>query len=432
MAQDSTSLRDGLIGQVRHGRLSPEEAETEAIRLGLLPFATSPDPKRFDPMTTPVWSAAMVIAWIAFRTADDVRYCWDAYRAECWDWNFRKWQTGVDEPFHEGHFLERLKPATIDDLRNSEVRQATRAGRNLVMRVADAIHGLWSALRAGRITAMVDLGRSRHPVAPGDWIGSDDIRALDFAARVAEVGGGDPSRVQFEREAICHEWPMKTKLELPQVQPPHGAGYMTLFHAALWIATKGGAVNFDPEESQEIWRDAYADLLAHIASGDVIATGVARGAREPIDGYLFADSHIDYPYSDGNPDLIFGRELFLCSYPWIDEEHWRGGFDDSLQDSKGIRWARLMVPKSQIAAIWPFDMASPRSGAPGRPTSMHIIEAEFERLRAAGELPSTLAETARNLAEWLKRTYPTYPPATAKTIETRIRAAFRAAKSPRK
>jgi hypothetical protein len=48
-------------------------------------------------------------------------------------------------------------------------------------------------------------------------------------------------------------------------------------------------------------------------------------------------------------------ELHLRSYPYLDEEYWRRGFNDALVDRRGTRWRRLMVLKSDVARFWPFE-----------------------------------------------------------------------------
>jgi hypothetical protein len=66
-----------------------------------------------------------------------------------------------------------------------------------------------------------------------------------------------------------------------------------------------------------------------------------------------------------------------------------------------------------------------RTGAPGRPTSMHLIEAEFERRQSGSELKPSLAMEAEFLHRWLKTTYPGAPSASPRTIEGKIRAQYR-------
>ena len=89
-----------------------------------------------------------------------------------------------------------------------------------------------------------------------------------------------------------------------------------------------------------------------------------------------------------------------------------------------------MVLKSDIAKFWPPD-AEPetvvefRSGAPGRPSSMHLVEAEFSARCTRNEVEATLAEEAMVLAAWLRNKHPNSPPLTAKTIKNKLREAYR-------
>src|SRR5215207_2808441 len=196
------------------------------------------------------------------------------------------------------------------------------------------------------------------------------------------------------------------RIALPEQMSPLGPGYMPLYCAAQWIATAGSARNFDPQD-RSVWEPVYSDLLARLASEEIKVIGVRDGSREPVPGYSFASCAVDYPFQDANFDLILSEELYLRSYPYIDEEHWLRGFDDALVDRRGDRWRRLMVLKSDVARVWPFAATEPlRTGAPGRPTSMQLIEGEFERRASQGELEKSLAEQARVLERWHRDTNP--------------------------
>jgi hypothetical protein len=105
--------RDDLIDDVRYGRISPAQAEAEAMRLGYEPFAVTPDPKKFDPMREEWWTPVMALTWIAKRDSQAVREVFDPYRVECFDWHFREWRIGPDGPVNKGWFLDQRKPATI-------------------------------------------------------------------------------------------------------------------------------------------------------------------------------------------------------------------------------------------------------------------------------------------------------------------------------
>jgi hypothetical protein len=179
--------------------------------------------------------------------------------------------------------------------------------------------------------------------------------------------------------------------------------------------------------------------LDYIASGEIAITGVGSGLRERIDGAVFAHCRVDYPFQDANFDLIMTEEFYLSSCPFVDEAHWQKGFNDKFRNGRECRWVQLLVHKPDIARIWEFggqhgpivnDELLP-SGAPGRPSVMHLVVREFERRCAAGELEEGVAEQSRVLAQWLLDAHPNAKRLTPKTIENNIRAGFRRAKDPR-
>jgi hypothetical protein len=161
--------------------------------------------------------------------------------------------------------------------------------------------------------------------------------------------------------------PKTSSYRLPELVKPDGAGYMALYCAAQWIATRGGTLEINPLD-EGLWREAFKDLLDRIASEDVKVVGVRDGVTEDISGIHFASCSVDYPFSFSGrrSDLLLSRELCLFSRPYIDDKHWRGGFNDCLENRRGVRWGRLMVLKADVARCWPFAIAQDhRTGAPG-------------------------------------------------------------------
>lgn len=69
----------------------------------------------------------------------------------------------------------------------------------------------------------------------------------------------------------------------------------------------------------------------------------------------------------------------------------------------------------------------PETGAPGRPSNMHLIVAEFERRVQGGQLEASLAREAATLAAWFKLNHPAKQPLTAKAIENKVRKDYRQA-----
>ena len=207
---------------------------------------------------------------------------------------------------------------------------------------------------------------------------------------------------------------------LPELVKPDGAGYMPLYCAAQWIVTHGGTREIHWSD-EVLWREAYKALLDRIASEEVKVLGVRDGATETVSGIHFASCSVEYPFSGQRLDLIFSEELCLFSRPYLDDEHWRRGFDDSLEDRRGARWRRLMVLKADVACYWPFAGAlDHRTAAPGRPSAMHLVEEEHRARWARGEAHSRIGAEADYLSQWLANTHPTMPRVTAKTIRNRL------------
>jgi len=87
-----------------------------------------------------------------------------------------------------------------------------------------------------------------------------------------------------------------------------------------------------------------------------------------------------------------------------------------------------LVPASQPAAKRPQTFGAnpvlPTTGAPGRPSNMHLIEAEFDRRCNLKQTKTVLAREAESLAEWFNREYPRCAVPSVKTIGNRLRAKF--------
>ena len=441
---DVRLLRDELIDKVRGGELTPEQAEAEAHRLHCNPLSTEPAPSAFDPMPEEFWSLPMAVAWIAYRTPAAVREWWDAYRAECWDWNHRKARLGFDGPIQAGYFLEQRATASLARLKLAEsIEDRSDRDPDFSTAVGEAIVALHIALRGDCLTATgIDPQRGeRQPVPATLW--QDLDFGQEFGRDIVEAKAGLGSRALFEhvtvqRGSVTLLWPVRPvrlKPSLPPLMKPEAAGYMPLYCAAQWIATQGGEVDIDPEDIN-IWRPAYAALIDFISSGQVAITGVADGSRETIEGAVFAGCQVQYPFETPPMSLLFSKAFYLRSYPYLDERHWRDGSDDTFENRWQKRWIQLMVQKADIARLWPFHgldagmdeaaiRASYRSGAPGQPSSMYLVEAEFEARCARGEVKASVGLEAEALSAWRKAAHPHSPKLSAKTIKNKIAQRFR-------
>ena len=58
-----------------------------------------------------------------------------------------------------------------------------------------------------------------------------------------------------------------------------------------------------------------------------------------------------------------------------------------------------------------------RTGAAGRPSSMHLLRSQFARRVAEGQIAQSLAAEVLVLREWFRREYPNAPCPAKKTTE---------------
>lgn len=212
---------------------------------------------------------------------------------------------------------------------------------------------------------------------------------------------------------------------------------MPISGAAMWIATKGMQVEVDPYDEVQIVA-ALQELADQITSEHIRVVGRRDGKSEQVPAYLFVCPIAYLPSAIGE-DLASSDTMALHSWAHETREIWENGFDDTLADRSRKHWELLGVARADVARLWAFDEARrtdarglTRTGAPGRPSAMHLVVAEHERRIKSSEARISLSEEARHLANWLRLAYPFVPPATPKTIENRIRDRHRLYIEPRK
>jgi hypothetical protein len=438
--------RDDLIDDVQNGRMSPEAAEEEAVRLGLPPLARVPDPASYNPMGETWWTLVMAIAWIAWRSPRKVCEFWDTYRRECWDWHYRGVRQGPGTPVQGRWFLKQREPATLSRLiLEANYDKANGLLPNDWISVEAAKAKLWKPLSDNvmQATGMErPNGEERVSIPDHEWC---DLAPFQRKGRTvllvrkgqSVAGASGYNDVMVLRQSVMALWPLDRREEcdklLPPTMSPDGPGYMPLYCAAQWIATQGGNFTFDPHHTPN-WHAPYADLRARISSGEVTVTGVWDGIGGKLDPHLFASVRVAYPFSYEPLDLILSEDLYLASCAYINEEHWRAGSDDNLQNRRGVKVARIQVLKTDVVRWWPFgpveaaaetSAVAPTSGAPGRPSSMHLVEDEHRARWEHGDALPGVAKEARALHDWFRKAHPDEKPPTARTIENRIRAEHR-------
>lgn len=99
------------------------------------------------------------------------------------------------------------------------------------------------------------------------------------------------------------------------------------------------------------------------------------------------------------------------------------------------KWYSLKFEREQVLSLWPDPLVAAheaalreeagkpdpyRTGAPGRPTLMHLIEQEFDHRCSRGEVLPTLTAESKALREWAEKGHPSAPLPTAKTIRNRL------------
>ena len=151
-------------------------------------------------------------------------------------------------------------------------------------------------------------GSSRRPASPQTPIVGSPFRRSSGTSLLAVEGRGEVDEVRLgplgsgyrdvlvPGRAVCRFWqaPREKPLELPPLVPPEGDGYMPLYCAAQWIASKGGTVIFDPEDEAN-WRPTYAALVDAIASDRVRVVGTRNGTRERFPDLISPDARSTIP-----------------------------------------------------------------------------------------------------------------------------------------
>jgi hypothetical protein len=121
------------------------------------------------------------------------------------------------------------------------------------------------------------------------------------------------------------------------------------------------------------------------------------------------------------------QQLPADVWPILEIVDWQNGIARDLQNVLYYS-IHAASARQQTNDDLPEEESSPpiyRTGAPGKPTSMHLVEAEFRARCDRGEAKPTIGDEAEILAEWLRRTHPNAPPLTPKTVKNQLRAAHR-------
>lgn len=91
----------------------------------------------------------------------------------------------------------------------------------------------------------------------------------------------------------------------------------------------------------------------------------------------------------------------------------------------------IALRRQSVLSLWPNISADYRAGAPGRPTSMHLVVAEHSRRLADGFAEMSVVAESEHLAQWLADTHPGLPQLKPKSIRNKISGAHRSAMNAR-
>ena len=189
--------------------------------------------------------------------------------------------------------------------------------------------------------------------------------------------------------------------------------YWDLYQVTDWNRPRGRQLSID-------------QLLIGLQEGRIVATGrrvideangrSKLGDREPISALAWLDLII--------VECDYGFDLYV--------KEWNVREDEG--DIGRLAWEGVRIKREDVLAFWaPLDASSTqepavRSGLPGRPTSKHLVEQEFERRIKAGEVAPSLQAEATYLKDWLEKNHPDAPSSGLSAIQNNIRERYNEAK----
>jgi hypothetical protein len=98
-------------------------------------------------------------------------------------------------------------------------------------------------------------------------------------------------------------------------------------------------------------------------------------------------------------------------------------------------YINIALRRQSVLRFWPPQnqnlSAGYRTGAPGRPTPMHLVVAEHSRRLADGRAETSVVAESEQLAQWLCNAHPDLPALKPKSIRNKISGAHRSAMNAR-
>jgi hypothetical protein len=171
------------------------------------------------------------------------------------------------------------------------------------------------------------------------------------------------------------------------------AGHVPLCSVLHWIMTEAGKKPQYLEDMQS-WKAAIGKLFPLIETGEIQIVGKRPDAQtKPIDGVNFVGICFGSPLQ-GSPDLIYGDNPWIDFAPYIDEAHWRGGFNDCMYLSKAgpASWTHLQVKRADVLRHITFEAAMPdKSGGQSFKAKDAVLVEEMHALILEGKAKNVSA-----------------------------------------
>jgi hypothetical protein len=368
--------RNEIISLVRHGTMTPEQAEAHALAKGWEPFATRPEMPAFDPMRESRWTIAMAIAWIAWRDDELVRQNSLKFSSECWDWVWRKWNqptnAGTEFTLRAGWFLEQWNEPTAIRLLIQEVglKRRNSLPETARLSVAKAEEVLWEALGVECLVAEALDANGRPTAVPArEWsyLKLFEERKRDVIKYDALDRTPPYTEVKFKRVDVLRLWPAVSQYrelkplgfvesgQIASLGRGRREGYVPLCTALLWIMTDCGARQIRIDDV-DAWSAAVASLMPFLQSEEVQLTGLPRngGLAATVPGHALALVKILPLLQTVPADCLLDAPSHIDCSPFYDSESWMRDLNDKLYLTGriGAEWTHLQVKKAQILEHW--------------------------------------------------------------------------------
>jgi hypothetical protein len=200
----------------------------------------------------------------------------------------------------------------------------------------------------------------------------DDKALAEKAGPVARLHG----RETLIAHLPCESWPFGPSVWETEVQiedrrglaseiigppvRPHDVPDMSVLETAHWIASKGGAVDFEVSD-ETIWNSSVRELLDKVRSEETEVSGHSSEGKcaEPVPAYKFRGKiRIEHPYqSTRDPN-----ESAFNDEPTLDLGGYGG--DKLCEENHRIVSRDLRISGREVARLWPFGMIGTPTNTP--------------------------------------------------------------------